>query len=125
MVQQSLDAFLVERKVVAIYEATPETVAMLDTENVRRQIGAPYEFVGGAGNMLALLVWRWFRRRIKNPLGNPHEFICSKLPLALDPERRLPEFRRIDPEETTPGVLLRHLACGHSFTRVDRASVRV
>jgi hypothetical protein len=80
--------------------------------------GRRYDVKALFGFAWTILVWRWFRRRVRNPLASPRAYVCSEFAVHLREGGGIPEFEGLDPERTSPRVLWRVLKDGTTFEGV-------
>lgn len=108
------------RRILAVYEPKPGHEHLLDLQNALSHVGASYDYDGLVGFIIPVLSWRWFRVKLGNPLSDKEEYVCSEfVAAALDPKRRVSEFRGED-GTVNPVLLMRRMAHGKTFTRVDK-----
>ena len=81
-------------------------------------LGEKYDYVGLLGYLLVVFWWRWFGRKIKNPMASPTGLVCSELLVHLAHDGDIPEWSEMDPERTTPQDLLAACEKGGSFERI-------
>lgn len=81
-------------------------------------VGRRYDVTALVGFAWAILMWRWFRRKVRNPLASPRAYVCSEFVVHLREGGGLPEFEGLDPERTSPRVLWRVLKDGMSFEEI-------
>lgn len=108
------------RRLLACYEALPETEAQLDLAHALSLEGEPYDVGGLAGDVVPTLARRVLGLRgVRNPLADRRRWICSEfLVTGLDPSGRV-FGRGIDPETVTPRDLLRLVSRHRGFRRVE------
>jgi hypothetical protein len=90
-------ALLAENDLVEEYE-------VLGPCDVRRgvlELGERYNYVGLFGYLFVQIA-RWFGRKIKNPLSDPHAVVCSEFALTLG----IAALGDLPPRDSTPQDLL-------------------
>jgi hypothetical protein len=71
-----------------------------------REIGDKYDLWGLAGMAYVSLMWRWFKKKVKNPLAQPGAMFCSEAVVRVLQFSGFPDSTAIEPESTNPGELL-------------------
>lgn len=72
-------------------------------------IGELYDFAGLIGMSLVMAAMAWFKKKIRNPLQNPHGLFCSEL-VALKMEQSFyPKFNK-DPSTLSPEFIRKFLS---------------
>lgn len=113
VVQQDVKSFMDGRSAVEIYQATEEGEPHLDVHHAMLHIGDKYGFKELPGFAAAEIEARLGAKDPKNPLHDPHAYVCSEFALLLDDETGfVSEFRDLDPETTKPQRLLERLRAG-------------
>lgn len=69
---------------------------------VRQDFEDPYDIAGLFGMALVMIVLKWFKRRIKNPLANPSGVFCSEFVAQILVAAKLPGTEAWDTEAITP-----------------------
>jgi len=82
-------------------------------------LGERYDYVGLLGYAIILIMWRWFRRKMKNPLASPTALVCSEFVLHVNHDGQIKEWEGLDPERTTPQDLIEICRLNGSFVRVN------
>ena len=83
---------------------------------VLEEVHKKYDYLGLVGFVPVVLAWRWFRKKIKNPLSSSIAVVCSEfVARALNFGNK--DFD-LDPENTTPSMLLR-ICEKHNMKRKD------
>jgi hypothetical protein len=91
----------------------------VDLAHAVRHIGEEYDYGALFGFAWAVMLWRWFRIKAKNPTASAGAVVCSEFVLCLDPEgKNIPEWRGIDPERTHCQHLIQIAEDGPSFERI-------
>jgi len=98
--------------VVAEFQ-TPEWV---DLTFAVEHVGEHYDYVGLVGHLLCILVWRWFRVYVKNPLASPSAVVCSEFVVRAV---NALSFKHLDPERVTPKDLLDACSTSDEFRRLS------
>ncbi len=110
------DKWLEDNIIVAEYEIIPDV-----TENMGpmiRLLRAKYDKMGLIGYLFVFMAM-YLGRKIMNPLSHPTRYVCSRYVLQLDPHGdKIPEWKGVDPERTTPHDLLQLCRSGPSFSRI-------
>ncbi len=84
------------------------------------QLGVKYDYVSLLG-FIPVLLFRWLRVKIKNPLASAKSMVCSEFILHVDHAHKIPEWVGLDPETTSPQDLLVVCRKEQSFAKlVDR-----
>lgn len=101
----SLEQFEKRNEIVATFNPCyPIDVGVASV--AREFIGSIYDF-GGLIGFVFVMVGRWFRRKLRNPLASHHALICSEsIVLALQ-RSKYPEAETLDLEGTSPQDLLK------------------
>lgn len=115
---QLLPAFRTRKDVVAEFTCPEHVEAALPV--VTRYLGSRYDFGGLVLISIPVLLWRWFGVRMRHPLRRTKEVKCSELVALLLKRAGLPGTSRWDPENITPGDLLRYCSTSDFFTTVDQ-----
>lgn len=55
-----------------------------------------------------VIIWRWFKRKVKKPLNNTDGQFCSELVARFFMSQKLPNTEKWDPELITPADLLKY-----------------
>src|SRR3954469_13142186 len=63
---------------------------------VRKDFEARYDIPGLLGMVFVELAWKWFRRRIKNPLASPKAVFCSEFIAEIFRAAKLPGTEKWD-----------------------------
>jgi hypothetical protein len=74
-----------------------------------------YDYVGFIG-YIPVIIARYFKKSIKNPIASSNKLICSEFVLMLDTYGEIPEWNKLDKRSTDPETLLEN--CGPSFQEV-------
>lgn len=82
-------------------------------------IGEHYDYIGLLGYAVVLLTWRWFKKRLKNPLASPTALVCSEFVLRVNQDGKITEWVGLDPEATTAQDILLRCRTGTSFKVVE------
>lgn len=77
-----------------------------------------YDYVGLLGYAMLLVAWRWFKKKIKNPLAAPKAMVCSEFVCHIDHEGQIAEWADLDPERTTPQDLIERCRTGKNFMKL-------
>jgi hypothetical protein len=113
------DKFLVKNHLVAEFETVREVPYDL-LKMALSHVGDNYDYVGILGFVWPVMLGRWLGKKFTNPFASPHGMVCSEFVANIDTVGLiLPEFRGLDPEETTPQDLLDICARGPSFKRLS------
>ena len=83
---------------------------------LNKHLGNPYDYLALPGLAFLLLLKKWFKILVKNPYMAPNALICSEFVLSLRGESRIPEWKILAEENTTPQDPLIH--CGDSFITI-------
>jgi len=63
-----------------------------------------YDYAGIFGFAWVIIFWRWFKRKVRNPVASPNTMWCSEFMLHLtthgEHEGRIPEWKDLSPEYT-------------------------
>lgn len=96
-------------QIIEVYEIKPDVSRAIPV--LAAKLGSPYDFPNLIGNALSILLKR--RVKVRNLFADPKNYVCSELIVFLDPSGlKIPEFRDLDPERTTPEGL--RLICKYS-----------
>lgn len=104
------------KRVVARFRARTDLSAGLRA--AASLVGRRYDIQALLGFAWVILMWRWCRRRVRNPLASPRAYVCSEFAVHLRDGATIPEFVGLDPERTSPKVLWRVLKDGTTFEAV-------
>ena len=111
--------WLKTNRVVAEFKIVPDLSAGL--QDALHHIGDAYDYVGLLGFLLVLTAKKLGRTR-RNLFASPSAMVCSELALHLDlTGSKIPEWRGLDPERTSPEDLLRICEQSAQFQRVNDA----
>lgn len=100
-------------------EFRPKVEVSQGVQHTLSLLGSKYDYVGLLGYLLVVFWWRWFGRKIKNPIVSPTGLVCSELLVHLSHDGSIiPEWAEMDPERTTPQDLLAACEAGSSFERI-------
>ena len=92
----------------------------VELERACRRLGEKYDYVGLLGFGFVVLA-RWFKRKARNPLSSPSATVCSELVRGIDPGGDVvPEWKALDPEQTTPEDLLDVCMASSVFEKVQQ-----
>jgi hypothetical protein len=103
------------------YRIKPAVQDALEDQSLRHaveHVGERYDYAALVGYAALILAWRWFRKKIKNPLASPRALVCSEFCLHLNHAQAIPEWNGLDPERTTAEDLRIQCARGVSFERL-------
>jgi len=110
------DKWMTNNYVVEEYEFVPN---MSDgIKHACEHLGERYDYVGLLGYAIILIMWRWFRKKMKNPLASPIALVCSEFVCHVDHEKLIEEWMDLDPERTTPQDLIERCRLGKNFIRL-------
>jgi hypothetical protein len=68
-------------------------------------LGEKYDYVSLFG-FLPVLLFRWLKIKVGNPLASARAMVCSEFILHVDQGDRIPEWDALEYETTTPQELL-------------------
>lgn len=89
---------------------------------VRADFESRYDVPGLLGMVFVELAWRWFHRRIKNPLASPAAVFCSEFLASILKAAKLPGTEDWDTEAMAPEDVADYCAAnGALFERVAAA----
>lgn len=84
-----------------------------------KHLNERFDYVGFFGFGIVVLAWRWFKKKIRNPIHTPTSFVCSEFVLELDRAGVVvPEWSGLDPERTTCQTLIEICERSASFRRI-------
>lgn len=113
------ERFLYKNQVVAEFETRQEIPSDL-LRMAAGHLGESYDYVGLFGFIWPMMLWRWLHLKVKNPLANARGMVCSEFVARVDTDGLvIPEFRGLDPEDTTPEDLLVLCELEKSFKRLS------
>lgn len=72
-------------------------------------LGQRYDYLGVLG-MFAVLVYRWFGKKRRNPLASSRSMFCSEANTRILQVSGYPGADKLDPESTSPADLLAFLS---------------
>lgn len=108
--------WLKTNRVVAEFRVVPDLSEGLQA--ALHHIGDEYDYAGLFGFLLVLFAQKFGRTR-RNLFASPTAMVCSELARHLDLEgKKIPEWRGLDPERTSPEDLLRICEQSAQFVRV-------
>lgn len=81
-------------------------------------LGEGYDYVGLIGYGILILAYRWFKKKIKNPLASPKALVCSEFVVRIDDNKMIEEWNDLDPERTTPQDLIEICRTSKNFIRI-------
>jgi hypothetical protein len=102
-------------KIVYVYEILPDISD--EVPNALKLIGEDYDYVGLFG-FIPVLIARWFKFKLQNPLASKSAVICSEFVIHLDPEGKIPEWVGLNPTDVTPEDLHQVCESGPSFKKL-------
>ena len=73
---------------------------------IEKYIGAFYDFEGIVFLGFALMLWRWFKKKVRVPHRSTNNQICSELVVHFLQASPGPDFSSYDPMSTSPNDLL-------------------
>lgn len=80
-------------------------------QNALQLLGTKYDYLTLFGWGFAILMWRYLRVKVKNPLKSPTAVVCSEFVMRInDHTTYIPEWAGLDPEETHAQDLLDHIS---------------
>ena len=85
---------------------------------INEHLGDNYDYVGLLGYAYLLVLWRWLKIKVKNPMASPTALVCSEFVLHINHEGKISEWNGIDPERTTAQDLLVKCRNSLSFERL-------
>jgi len=93
--------FLRQNNVVMIYDPHPDYRLDVGLRAVAPLIGEPYDGLGLVG-MAWVMLCRWLKRKVRNPLANPQALFCSESVALMLVKSGVPEAAMLVPERATP-----------------------
>jgi len=110
------DKFLKTDYIVEEYKFIPDMSSGL--KHAVSHLGENYDYVGIIGYAMLIVAWRWFKKKIKNPLASPKSLVCSEFVLHIDHAKQIKEWSDLDPERTTPQTLIEQCRSGSNFMKI-------
>lgn len=95
------ERFLRQNDVVMIYDPHPDYRLDVGLRAVAPLIGEPYDKVGLLG-MAWVMLARWFKRKVRNPLASSKAMFCSEAVAKVLVTSSVPEAAMLVPERATP-----------------------
>jgi hypothetical protein len=99
-------------------EYTPVVDLTYGLKHAVGHLGEKYDYLSLIG-FLPVLFFRWLKVKIKNPLASPKAMVCSEFVLHVDPDRKILEWQKLDPETTTAEDLLQICERSKSFEELE------
>lgn len=97
--------FEADNHIVEEFRFKPDmTIGVYHT--IAQHLGDRFDYVGLLGHAYVSVVWKWLKRKRRNPLASPSALVCSEFVLHVDPTKQIEEWKWLDPERTTPQDLL-------------------
>lgn len=91
---------------VIVKVVTPPFPLDQGLDYVVKQLGENYDYTGLVGQGFVILLKRWFRVKIKNPLRSAHASWCSVLVLlGIQHSEGYDNAKKLDPEASDPGTV--------------------
>lgn len=108
------EKFLEKHTIVSEWEFTSPGIEKVIAQGVKN-IGERYDYLGLFG-YLAVLIAKFFKRKIRNPLASRKAVVCSEFIASLDINGDfVPEWKGLDSEVTMPSDLLTICQISPSF----------
>jgi hypothetical protein len=113
------ERFLHGNRIVAEFETRQEVPSDL-LKMAAGHLGEHYDYVALFGFIWPIMLWRWFQIKTDNPLASARGMVCSEFVARIDTDGLvIPEFKGLDPEDTTPEDLLKRCELEKSFKRLS------
>jgi hypothetical protein len=95
------DRFAKKQNIIAVYDPDPSYRLDVGLRAAAPLIGEPYDDVGLIG-MAWVMLARWFKRKVRNPLASAHALFCSESVALVLVKSAVPEAAMLVPETATP-----------------------
>lgn len=79
-------------------------------EHAYKHLQESYDYAGLVGFAWVIILWRLFKRRVRNPFASSRAMWCSEFMLHLNHNHVIPEWKDLDPELTH---------CQHLLDRIE------
>lgn len=103
---------------VAEYEIVPDVTS--GVKQAFRLLNDNYDYPALLGYAWLLVMWRLFKKKVKNPLASTTSYVCSEFVCHLDLTGAcIKEWSNLDPERTHPEDLLVICENSENFKKVN------
>jgi hypothetical protein len=95
--------FLLTNRVIAL--AVPTWDLSVGVSAQVKDVGDGYDYLGLAGMLYVTLMWKWFKKSVKNPFRTKTMF-CSEAVMLVLQASKYPDSEAYDAESVWPGELM-------------------